>query len=121
MYSKAYYQAHKTDKYLSNKKYRTSNRGRYLLHGRDGHLRRRYGISLEIYEELFNSQGGVCILCGQPENRPVKGGVAHLSVDHSHKTGKVRGLLCYKFNSAIGQIDAFGGLLWLAKAANYIK
>jgi hypothetical protein len=63
-------------------------------------LRRRYGISPEEYNQLFEAQGGVCAIC----HRPCRSGRA-LAVDHDHHTGKVRGLLCVCCNQAIG---AFG-------------
>jgi hypothetical protein len=63
---------------------------------------RRYGISAEQYQELFNAQNGVCAICGNPETRIHKGVVARLSVDHDHITGTVRGLLCQPCNLGLG-------------------
>jgi hypothetical protein len=54
-----------------------------------------YGITLEKYNELFEKQNGVCAICGTSTNKP-------LYIDHNHKTGEVRGLLCVKCNSGIG-------------------
>jgi hypothetical protein len=56
-------------------------------------LRRRYGISLEVYEEILSRQGGVCAICG------VDGS---LQVDHDHELGDVRGLLCRDCNIGLG-------------------
>lgn len=56
-------------------------------------LRRKYGLSPEDYQQLFDSQEGGCALC----HRLVK-----LCVDHDHETGRVRGLLCNECNFAIG-------------------
>lgn len=57
---------------------------------RAGHLRRKYGITEEQYEELLHQQGGSCGVCGKHESTfPVR-----LAVDHNHRTGEVRGLLC---------------------------
>lgn len=60
-------------------------------------LKRNYGISLEQFLKLEKSQSGVCAICGGP---PVTR--KRLSVDHSHVTGKIRGLLCINCNSALG-------------------
>lgn len=63
-------------------------------------LKRRYGITAEEYDEMFERQGGVCAVCGNecPTGR-------RLSVDHCHKTGEVRGLLCALCNMVLGAVD----------------
>ena len=73
----------------------------------DKTLRRKYGITLAQYDELFEAQGGVCALCkkGETTKRRKKGeGRERLAVDHCHDTGRVRGLLCFKCNTAIGSL-----------------
>lgn len=60
-------------------------------------LRRSYDISVERYNELLAVQSGVCAICFQPDKFREK-----LSVDHDHKTGKIRGLLCHKCNAVLG-------------------
>ena len=62
-------------------------------------LRKKYGITPEEYEFLLHKQKGVCKGCGNPPNGK------RLSVDHDHKTGKVRGLLCNHCNIAIGYVN----------------
>lgn len=62
-------------------------------------FRKLYGISLDSYKSILESQGGVCAICGGTN----KNGHA-LSVDHDHETGKVRGLLCRGCNYALGYI-----------------
>lgn len=63
----------------------------------------KYGINLYQYEELLKSQNNVCAICKNPETMTKKTGILqNLSVDHCHKTGKVRGLLCSKCNTGIG-------------------
>jgi hypothetical protein len=90
--------------------------------GVNRHLFNKFGISLEQYEELFERQGGVCALCKKPETirRNKKGdGGERLAVDHCHDTGVVRGLLCFKCNTAIG---ALGDTQESAKRAmNYLS
>lgn len=61
-------------------------------------LRYLYGITLKDYDELLESQGGVCAICGT--DTPC--GVGRFHVDHNHATGKVRGVLCHRCNLALG-------------------
>lgn len=66
-------------------------------------LVKNYGITIEEYDAMNLKQKGVCAICKQPETKLNKNGTVHkLAVDHCHKTGKVRGLLCFKCNAAIG-------------------
>ena len=57
-------------------------------------LKCKYGITLEEYNQLFQQQNGHCAICGTHQSELVK----TLAVDHDHKTGKVRGLLCMRCN-----------------------
>ena len=61
-------------------------------------------LSYEEYKEMFITQNNTCAICLNPETSVHhKSGVNNvLSIDHSHKTNKVRGLLCRKCNMAIG-------------------
>jgi hypothetical protein len=61
---------------------------------RDGKRARRYGLTLAQYRALQARQGNACAIC-----RKVTG---VLCIDHCHVTGRVRGLLCPKCNSALG-------------------
>lgn len=58
----------------------------------------RYGITLADYQRMLTAQGGCCALCGttQPGQNH-----KHFCVDHDHKTGRVRGLLCTACNLGI--------------------
>jgi DNA repair exonuclease SbcCD ATPase subunit len=64
-------------------------------------LKENYGMSVETYEAILNAQGGVCAICGEPQ------GKRRLAVDHSHTTGKNRGLLCMKCNVALERFDKY--------------
>lgn len=55
---------------------------------RNRHLMSLYSITSEEYEEILTAQGGKCAVCRKP---PIK---TRLAVDHDHRTGLVRGLLC---------------------------
>ncbi len=62
--------------------------------GRAGHLKRQYGLTEAERDRLIAAQGGVCCIClsAPPEH-----------VDHCHETGRVRGVLCFSCNAALGQ------------------
>ncbi len=69
---------------------------------------KRYGITVEQYNALLQSQGNVCAVCQEPEtviNATKSGKVSLLGVDHDHATGKVRGLLCQRCNQALGLLN----------------
>lgn len=55
----------------------------------------KYGMTVEQWDILFESQNGVCGICRAKEI---------LCVDHNHETGKIRGLLCGQCNSGIGML-----------------
>jgi hypothetical protein len=69
---------------------------------RAARLKAVYGISEQKYAAMLADQAGVCAICKRPETTMFRGKPRPLSVDHSHKTGKVRGLLCGKCNSLLG-------------------
>lgn len=63
------------------------------VYNRNRRLQQLYGISTEIYDQIFETQGGKCLICGE---------ATELVVDHDHNTGKVRGLLCNFCNVGLG-------------------
>lgn len=66
----------------------------------------KYNITPEEYERLFEAQGGLCAICRQSETiKTGAGALRRLAVDHDHATDRVRGLLCYRCNSALGQYE----------------
>lgn len=75
---------------------------------RNYHLVKRYGITIDRYEEMVEEQDGVCAICGGPPRRdvsPMGDKTAKLVVDHNHSTGKVRDLLCFDCNVKLGAIE----------------
>lgn len=61
-------------------------------------LKKKYGITLLQYEQLLVSQNGLCAICKLP---PIE---KRLAVDHCHTTKKIRGLLCFRCNLALGYL-----------------
>ncbi len=76
-----------------------ATRQRYAVRNKEKirikHIIRKYGISAEKYEQMISSQNGCCALCSEKAES--------LVIDHNHKTGKVRALLCHKCNLGLGQ------------------
>jgi hypothetical protein len=79
---------------------------------RERHLIRKYGVSLTDYNSMFSDQMGACAICGKTQRRA-------LDVDHCHKTGSVRGLLCTTCNQMIGHSGDSPDRL--VKAAEYLR
>jgi len=72
-----------------------------------------YRMTPSEYSALLAKQNGVCAICGGHDKNRV------LAVDHDHKTGKVRGLLCAACNSALERLD--NDISWDIKAHNYLQ
>lgn len=71
---------------------------RYKINRRSS-LKHNYGMSEEDFNNMLSGQDGKCEICKTPltlERRQT-------CVDHCHKSGKVRGLLCVRCNSGLGQ------------------
>lgn len=79
-------------------------------------LKREYGITVEFFNQMNLKQNGVCKVCEKPERHKTK---KKLSVDHCHKTGIVRGLLCHRCNVVLGLINE--DLNVLDKINSYLK
>jgi len=75
-----------------------------------------YGLTIEDYDAMLLEQQGVCAICSKAEAVSSKG---VLSVDHDHKSGKVRGLLCDTCNRGLGHF--FDNTEYLTKAVLYLQ
>lgn len=78
-------------------------------------LKRSYGMTVEKYNQMFAGQNGVCAICFGESDCARK----ELHVDHNHKTGKVRALLCASCNLLVGNSKEKISILF--SAINYIK
>ena len=76
-------------------------------------LQKAYGISSSEYEEKLKYQNYACAICNK------KATTKALAVDHCHKTGNVRSLLCGLCNTGLGQFKDNPELL--IKAADYLR
>lgn len=82
---------------------------------RDTQIRWSRKVGKGVYQRLLERQGNGCAICGRTDNP----GKSRLAIDHCHKSGKIRGLLCTCCNQAIGQMKDSPELL--RKAAAYLE
>lgn len=107
--------------YLSNRQKVVANAKRWRLLNPDKHsnsewksvLKRRYGLSVEQYMAMLKRQKGLCAICQKPYS------TKRLHVDHCHRNGHVRGLLCARCNLGIGYFADSPRLL--KRAAGYVN
>lgn len=95
------------EKYLAQQRRANAKTGEYR---RDWHLRRRYGIGSADYERMYEAQDGRCAICRQSSAQ-------RFHVDHDHASGRVRGLLCMRCNTALGHMESEA---WRIRAERYL-
>ncbi len=78
---------------------------RHYITSENARLKRFYGIDLEDYQQMLEAQNHVCEICKKPESQILNGKPRKLSVDHNHKTGLTRGLLCFRCNASVGVME----------------
>jgi hypothetical protein len=86
----------------------------------EGRARRRrqqkYGVTPAQYDQLFEDQDGACAICRRPETTEMHGRPIRLAIDHNHNTDVIRGLLCFRCNTALGMFDDNPAILRAALA-----
>ena len=105
----------------------TEGRNKYLREYRrvdpilekERYLLRRFEISMDDYNRMLEAQGGVCAICKHPETHKRNGKLKAMAVDHSHKTGAIRGLLCCDCNTGIGKLKDSVNVL--SNAIDYLR
>lgn len=93
-----YYHKNKKRIKINNRKWGLLNQNKVKKYRRKYHLKHKFGITQEQYIQLLNSQNCKCFICGRLQ-------VKIMHIDHNHKTGEIRGLLCFKCNTALGCVD----------------
>src|SRR5260370_20147488 len=83
---------------------------------REEHLRRKYGLDLETFEEFVRIQDGKCSICKRVLDRENPDRVC---VDHDHKTNKTRSIVCKRCNLVLGMVD--NDIELLGKYVTYLK
>jgi hypothetical protein len=94
---------------------------REILSAAEKRLRLRvqkYGLTVQQFWAMERMQGNVCALCCKPP----KAGGRPLEIDHDHKTGRVRGLLCWFCNhKRVGRARSAGDAAIYLRLARYIS
>jgi hypothetical protein len=105
---RAYYLRNREEILAKSATYKRNNPGRlrgYLL-------KQKYKLTSEEKQEMIELQKGCCEICGTYQGEK-------LAVDHCHRTGKVRALLCNHCNSGLGFFNDDIELLAIARAYLY--
>lgn len=87
----------------------------YRLKYRAYSLGRNYGITIDQFDVILARQGGVCAICGSPDPRWTKA----WHVDHDHRSGFIRGILCQGCNLLVGMSRDRADVL--RQAADYLE
>lgn len=95
----------------ANKRYAEKNKGKIRKLAWNWRLKTRYGITECQFNDLLKKQNGQCVICLEAKQR--------LHIDHCHKTGKIRGLLCGSCNRALGLFK--DNTEFLIKAIKYLN
>ena len=125
---------YRRNQYLKHKDKEKENRIKYLIKNREKILEKQrkynkenplkrknailknvYGITLDDYNKMFEEQKGKCAICNRHQNELIR----KLSVDHCHRTNKVRGLLCKNCNVALGYYEKYDKELFEKYLKNY--
>ena len=92
-------------KYVSaQKEWIKANPDKHKAYVRKSNLKKKYDLTVEEFEAMLEKQGGRCANPGCLSDYSVtnQSGIKNFSVDHDHKTGAVRALLCQSCNLAMG-------------------
>lgn len=92
----------KSCSYIKTRAWKAANQKEWDRSARRSHLKQKYGITPEEFARMFNDQGKRCAICGAIEATDGRGFRPH--VDHCHRTGKVRGILCGRCNKGLGAL-----------------
>ncbi len=110
------WRAYNRERYLAaSKAYHLSHMSEAKAGNRRRHYKRKYGITEEQFARMVELQGNRCGICGGSE----PGGKVGWHLDHDHKTGKLRGILCNSCNLSLGGFH--DDIALLESALRYLK
>jgi hypothetical protein len=107
-----YYHENKAVRIERHREWKARNPGAH----RRSYYRKAYGITPEDRDAQLSAQGGKCLLCDTKFNSIPE---RHIHVDHDHKTGRPRGLLCHWCNTQMGTLEKSPE--WIARALKYLE
>lgn len=134
MYNKAYYETNAEHERARSRAHYQVNREQILENQREygkeyyetnreqirnSRYQREYGLAPGEYDQMHAAQDGKCAMCREPETTMRLGKTLLLSVDHCHKTGKVRALLCGRCNRLLGSSEE--STVLLSEAIAFIR
>ena len=101
--------------------YRNLTEAQRRAHNRKTNLKKVHGVTLEQYAAMLAKQGNRCAICDKDRrsNTLRCGRRENLAIDHCHKTGRIRGLLCARCNKGVGLF--LDSVIILEKAIAYLK
>lgn len=94
-----YYRENIEEEKLRQKKWRDKNKEYLLKYQKEWNLKFHYGLSVQKFNDMVKEQNGKCLICNEEKR---------LCIDHDHKTGKVRGLICHRCNTLLVVFDNRG-------------
>jgi hypothetical protein len=104
--------------FLKQQRKNPKMREKFIFYSYKSAIKKRYGMTVEKYDEILKLQNGVCAICKTSCSHGVSFG-KRLSIDHDHTTKFVRGLLCQKCNRGLGLFN--DDIEKLKSAIRYIK
>ena len=99
----------------ASQRWRDNHREQHLIVIKITKMQKKYGLTLDQYHALFESQGERCPCCGNV----LEALAPNTHVDHDHVTNRVRGLLCNGCNQGLGSFR--DNPQTLRKAAEYVE
>ena len=102
-------------KQQQDKEWKEANPDKVLFSYFKYNLKRNFGITVEDYASILESQDNRCAICGTEQCTTGR----RLAVDHDHDTGVIRGLLCQACNTGIGKLNE--DVQILERAIHYLK
>ena len=106
------------------REYYNRNREQYSRASKNRSLKRKYGIDLGQFEQLLEDQNHQCAICDQQleiswDGKWKNGNSRNSRLDHCHKNGVVRGILCHNCNAGLGMFD--DSSMRLSRAIKYLQ
>ena len=102
-----------------HKKWKDNYLANNYEHDTDRRAAARHKLTIEQYHGMIKDQQNKCAICNEYETRVINGKFCRLCVDHDHKTGKIRGLLCHDCNTSLGKFE--DNIQRLQSAIDYLK